>query len=207
MEDESAKKPTELARSDSKAIATSSASLVGRGLRSLAITEERTGLYNFRHIDFVLETEMYRSEQYGYEFALVFLEVDHFRDLISPLSTPGFNKLLAEMGQFVRSALRQIDFGFFYREGEFVLILPQAPKESVCMTARRLHRLFRETTWLTPDEESLRLTASIGVATYPTDAQTKIDLIHRAEEALYLVRSTTGDGVAVASLGMLPPME
>jgi diguanylate cyclase (GGDEF)-like protein len=150
---------------------------------------------------------MLRSEKYGYEFALIFFEVDHFDELASPLGILAFDRLLAEMGQFVKSTLRRIDSGFFYREGEFVLILPQAPKESVCIAARRLHRLFRETAWLTPDEENLRFTASIGVATYPTDAKTKIDLIHRAEEALYLVRSSTRDGVAVASLGILPPLE
>jgi diguanylate cyclase (GGDEF)-like protein len=178
-----------------------------RRSHQLAITDERTGLYKSRHMDFILETEIGRSGQYGYEFALMFVEVDQSKDLASSLGYLAFNKLLAEMGQMFKTAGRRIDFAFSYREGEFAFVLPQASKENVCIVARRLHRMIRETTWLAQDKESLRLTASIGVATYPTDAQTKIDLLHRADEALYLVKNSTRDGVAVANVGILPPLE
>jgi len=126
--------------------------------------------------------------------------------LASSLSNVAFNKLLAELGQFVQSIERKIDFGFRYRDEGFALVLPQASKENTCIVAQRMHRLFRETVWLAHDDESLRLTASIGVATYPTDAMTKLDLIHRADEALYLVKNSTGDGVAVANVGVLPAL-
>jgi diguanylate cyclase (GGDEF)-like protein len=179
-------------------------------LHELTITEDRTGLYNIRHMDFILESEIWRSEQYGYDFALIFVDVGQRKDLASSLGYPRFNKLLAELGQMFKAAARRIDFAFYNAEGEFAefaLVLPQASMESVCTVARRLHRLIRETAWLTQGKESLRLTASIGVASYPTDARTKIDLLHRADEALYLVRSSTGDGVAVANIGILPPLE
>lgn len=190
---------------DFAAIAIENAKYVRR-VHEWSIVDERTGLYNPLHMDFILETEEYRSERHGYEFSLIVVDVDQSKDLGTSLSYLAFNRLLAEMGQMVKTALRRIDFGFYYREGEFVLILPQASKESACIMARRLHGLVRETTWLAEDKESLRLTVSIGVATYPTDAQTKIDLLHSAEEAMNLVRKSTGDGAAAAKIGILPPL-
>ncbi len=219
MEDESAKEKLEgIVRTDSQAIARSSASLMRRSLRSLsesdeargpevaeALVEKRTGLYKSCHIDFILETEMSRSVRYGYEFSLIYVEVDQFRDVASSLSCLACDRLLAEMGEMVKATLRRIDWGFFYREGEFVFILPQASKETACIMARCLHSLVRGTIWLAQDE-GLLLTASVGVATYPTDAQTKIDLLHRADEALYLVKNSTGNGIAIANIGILQPL-
>ncbi len=169
-----------------------------------AVKDALTGLYYFRHIDVVLDTEIDRSQRYAYEFSLVFVDVDQIKDLASSLSNVAFNKLLAEVGQFIQSIERKIDWGFRYRNEGFALVLPQASKENTCIVAQRIHRLFRETVWLALDDESLRLTASIGVATYPTDAKTKTELIHRADEALHLVKNSTGDGVAAANVGVLP---
>ena len=50
----------------------------------------------------------------------------------------------------------------------------------------------------------MRLTASVGVAAYPTDSRTKAELLHLADEAMYLVKNTSRDSVAAAGVGMLP---
>ena len=49
-----------------------------------------------------------------------------------------------------------------------------------------------------------RLTASVGVASYPSDSRSKAELLHLADEAMYLVKNTSRDSVAAAGLGMLP---
>jgi diguanylate cyclase (GGDEF)-like protein len=51
---------------------------------------------------------------------------------------------------------------------------------------------------------NVRLTASVGVAAYPTDSRTKAELLHLADEAMYLVKNTSRDSVAAAGVGMLP---
>jgi diguanylate cyclase (GGDEF)-like protein len=70
--------------------------------------------------------------------------------------------------------------------------------------ARRLHRLLRETIWLQPEGLNIKLTASMGVASYPVDSRTKEGLLHLADEAMYLVKNTNRDSVAVANVGILP---
>lgn len=62
------------------------------------------------------------------------------------------------------------------------------------------------TVWLQEQGLNVRLTASIGVATYPKDGQTTAELLHSAEEAMNLVKNSTGDGVAAANVGILPAL-
>jgi diguanylate cyclase (GGDEF)-like protein len=70
--------------------------------------------------------------------------------------------------------------------------------------ARRLHKLIRENTWLVPEGLNIKLTPSVGVASYPVDSRTKEGLLHLADEAMYLVKNTKRDSVAAANMGILP---
>jgi diguanylate cyclase (GGDEF)-like protein len=114
------------------------------------------------------------------------------------------SKLLAEVGLLVRSACRRVDFAFRYGGDEFVIVLPQASKENAFIVARRLHKMIGETTWLAEEGLNIHFTASIGVASYPADAKSKIELLHLADEAMYMVKNSTRDGVAAAKIGALP---
>jgi diguanylate cyclase (GGDEF)-like protein len=106
----------------------------------------------------------------------------------------------------VKTACRRIDFAFRYGGDEFVIVLPQASKENAYIVARRLHRMIGETSWLNSEGMDIHFTASIGVASYPSDAKTKVELLHLADEAMYHVKNTTRNGVAAARIGALPPV-
>jgi len=67
-----------------------------------------------------------------------------------------------------------------------------------------LHKLIRENTWLVPENLNIKLTPSVGVASYPVDSRTKEGLLHLADEAMYLVKNTQRDSVAAANMGILP---
>jgi diguanylate cyclase (GGDEF)-like protein len=84
-----------------------------------------------------------------------------------------------------------------------VILLPQTSKENACVVARRLHRLIRETVWLREVGLDVRITASVGVAAFPTDAPSKGELLHMADEAMYSVKNTTRDSIFVARQGVL----
>jgi diguanylate cyclase (GGDEF)-like protein len=104
----------------------------------------------------------------------------------------------------LKSACRRIDFAFRYGGDEFVIVLPQASKENAFVVARRLHRLIGEMTWLSSEGLNIHFTASVGVASYPSDAKSKVELLHLADEAMYLIKNTTRNGVAAAKIGPLP---
>ena len=191
------------ALADFAAIALENARHVKR-IHELTITDDCTSLYNARHMDFILETEIYRSQRYGYEFSVVFIDLDHFKAINDTHGHLVGSKLLAEVGQIVKSACRRIDFAFRYGGDEFVIVLPQASKENAFVVARRLHKLIGETRWLNNEGLDVHFTASIGVASYPTDAKSKVELLHLADEAMYAIKNTTRNGVAAAKVGVLP---
>ena len=173
-------------------------------IRELTITDDCTSLYNARHMNFILETEVYRSQRDGYECSLVFLDLDHFKTVNDTHGHLLGSTLLAEVGQVLRAHCRTMDFAFRYGGDEFVIVLPQTSKENACLVARRLHKLIRERLWLTAEGAGVRITSSAGVASYPSDAKSKAELLHLADEAMYAVKNTTRDNVAAANQGVLP---
>ena len=191
------------ALSDFAAIALENARHVQR-IHELTITDDCTTLYNARHLNFILETEIYRSQRYGYEFSLIFLDLDHFKAINDTHGHLAGSKLLFEIGQMLRTNCRLIDFAFRYGGDEFVILLPQTSKENACVVARRIHRLIRESHWLGSEGLDVQLTTSAGVACFPSDAKTKAELLHLADEAMYSVKNSTRDNVAVAHQGLLP---
>src|ERR1700722_8530810 len=191
------------ALSDFAAIALENARHVKR-IHELTITDDCTSLYNARHMSFILETEIYRSQRYNYEFSLVFIDLDHFKQVNDTHGHLVGSRLLAEIGNALKNKCRLIDFAFRYGGDEFVLLLPQTSKESALNVARRLHKMIRETVWLESEGLNIKVTTSLGVASYPVDSKSKEGLLHLADEAMYLVKNTSRDSVAAANLGVLP---
>ncbi len=190
------------ALADYAAIAIENARHVQR-IHELTITDDCTSLYNARHLNFMLDTEIYRSHRYAFEFSLIFIDLDHFKNVNDTHGHLIGSKLLGEIGQAIKDKCRLIDLAFRYGGDEFVVLLPQTSKENALGVARRLHKLIRETIWLKDENMDVRVTASVGVASYPTDSRTKAELLHLADEAMYLVKNTTRDSVAAAALGIV----
>ena len=191
------------ALSDFAAIALENARHVKR-IHELTIKDDCTSLYNARHMGFILDTEIYRSQRYNYEFSIVFIDLDHFKMVNDTHGHLVGSRLLSEMGDALKTNCRLIDFAFRYGGDEFVILLPQTSKENAIYVAKRLHKLIRETVWLSKEDLNIKITPSVGVASYPADSKTKEGLLHLADEAMYLVKNTNRDSVAAANLGILP---
>jgi diguanylate cyclase (GGDEF)-like protein len=187
---------------DYAAIAVDNARAVEK-IQELTITDDVTGLYNARHLYKTLEAEVYRSARFGYEFSVVFIDLDHFKHVNDTYGHLVGSKLLAEIGYMIKTHLRLIDYAFRYGGDEFVILLPQTPKESAQVVAKRLRDVFRTCKFLRDDSLNINVRASMGIASYPEDAKSAHEIIRQADEMMYSVKNTTRDNIAVAQQGIL----
>ena len=188
---------------DYAAIALENARYVQR-MHELTIMDDCTALYNARHLNFVLDAEIYRSTRYGYEFSVIFFDLDHFKQVNDVHGHLVGSKLLWMVGDLIKSNLRLIDYAFRYGGDEFVVILPQTSKENALIVLRRLKDLLNSKVFFWEENLNIKVTASFGIAAFPADGRTHREILRMADEAMYLVKKTTRDSIALAGEGIRP---
>ena len=171
-------------------------------VQELTVTDDITKLYNSRFMHEVLEHEISRAARYKTELSVIFLDLDHFKKVNDTCGHLNGSKLLGEVADVIKGRLRKSDFGVRYGGDEFVVLLPQTPKKKAHEVARRLRRAINDNVYLAdgklPDGKPIKLTASFGVASFPTDAKSKEDLLRLADNAMYGIKNTTRDGIGLA---------
>ncbi len=171
-------------------------------IQELTITDDCTGLFNARHLYKTLETEVYRSTRFGYEFSVIFIDLDHFKQVNDTHGHLVGSRLLSEIGYLIKAQLRLIDFAFRYGGDEFVVMLPQTGKDQALVVAKRLQDSLRCSRFCADDGLNLNVRASMGLATFPHDAQTPHDIIRQADEMMYMVKNSTRDNIGIAQRGV-----
>ncbi len=158
-------------------------------LEDMAIRDPLTGLYNMRQFYSYLEEEISRSARYEHGFCLLFLDIDHFKQVNDTYGHLFGDYVLKKVGRIMTSGLRSTNKLFRYGGEEFVVILTETSKQEGVLIADRLMNTIREQTF-NYEEHQAKITISIGGATYPEHSTRKNELIKLADKALYKAKES-----------------
>ena len=167
-------------------------------VEELTLTDDVTKLFNSRFLLRQLDSEIVRAKRYKSELSLIFLDLDHFKLVNDTHGHLVGSHLLREVGEVIYEKLRRSDYPVRYGGDEFVLLLPQTSKKNAHLVAQRVRTAINERHFLKSQGLTIKITASFGVATYPTDASTTQDLIRMTDQAMYRVKNSTRDGIELA---------
>jgi len=157
-----------------------------RGARELIYTDDLTGLYNHRYLHIALEQEINRSERYGLEFSLAFIDLDLFKGINDVHGHLTGSDVLRQVGNLLRECVRDADMLFRYGGDEFTALLVETDTRSSKIVAERIRSRIESFDFSIGRDNTSRLTATVGHATYPIHATTKDEMIELADKAMYM---------------------
>ncbi|GAB4352727.1 MAG: hypothetical protein Kow0099_36910 [Candidatus Abyssubacteria bacterium] len=158
----------------------------GEYYRKMSLTDGLTGLYNRRHFEATIETEISRSRRSNRKFCVLMIDVDHFKIYNDTLGHPAGDEALKSIAWLLKHHARQSDTVCRYGGEEFAIILPETSAPDARLTAERLRRVVEQADFERQDViPKGSLTVSIGVACYPDDATTTEGMVQKADQALY----------------------
>ncbi len=165
----------------------------------LAIRDDLTKLFTFRHLDQILDNEIRRCIRYGSVLSAVFLDLDYFKVVNDRYGHLMGSRVLVEVAELLIRNLRDVDIISRYGGDEFVVVLPETGLRTTVAITKRLHRAFHRHEFLSAEGLNVHLTASFGVAGFPEHARNKKDLIRLADQAMYEAKYGGRDRLCVAS--------
>ena len=158
--------------------------LLYQQMERLATTDGLTELNNHRNFQELLSRELERSRRYKHPLSLLLMDIDHFKTFNDTYGHPVGDLVLKEISACIRKSLRINDIPARYGGEEFTVICPETNEEGAMIIADRIRALI-ENHVIHSLEKELRVTVSIGCATYPTLASSQQTLIDNADKSLY----------------------
>jgi diguanylate cyclase (GGDEF)-like protein len=150
----------------------------------LATTDGLTGLNNHRHFQEILSKELERARRYRHPLSLLLMDIDHFKTFNDTYGHPVGDLVLKEISLCIQKSIRTNDIPARYGGEEFTVIIPETNQANAMIIAERV-RTTIENHVIHSLEKQLRVTVSIGCASYPAQASSQQELIDLADKALY----------------------
>lgn len=182
--------------SDYAAIALENARLFNR-IQQLSVTDEYTGLYNARYLHQILDDFLIRTDEQGQSLAVVFMDVDNFKQVVDKYGHLSGSRVLKEIGTTIRDRLQESDILIKYGGDEYVMILPDHDRDKALTKIETIRGAIQESRYLNNEGMNISVTASFGIAIYPADAKNKKDILLAADNLMYEIKRSRKNGVAL----------
>ena len=164
-----------------------------------AFIDDVTEIYNARYLQAATDHEIRRAERYGSELSVLFLDLDRFKLVNDRHGHLVGSRTLRQLAGVLATCVRQVDTLARYGGDEFTILLVDTPIESALQVAERIRATVEETPFDGGPGGSLRVTLSIGVATYPAHGRTRETLLDQADKAMYRAKSLGRNRVCSAT--------
>jgi diguanylate cyclase (GGDEF)-like protein/putative nucleotidyltransferase with HDIG domain len=165
-----------------------------------ANVDELTGLYNHRYFHHRVNEEIARSSRFGDTFSLMTIDLDHFKSYNDVYGHLYGDKVLQNVGGFIKKSIRSVDMAFRYGGDEFAIILPHTSIDNAYKVAERVRKKIESDI----DIKGYPLTCSIGIASWPTDGLMREEIIQASDAALYHSKQSGRNRTSMASELRIP---
>lgn len=166
--------------------------------KELTYLDDLTKLHNIRYMEIALENEIKRAKRFKSYLSFLFIDIDYFKSINDNYGHQVGSKVLVELGQVLRYMVREIDTVARYGGDEFTILLVETNSAGANLIANRIRSEVENHDFLVNDGLSIRLTVTMGVATYPEQALSKEELITAADKAMYKGKNGTRNIVVVS---------
>jgi diguanylate cyclase (GGDEF)-like protein len=162
-------------------------------LERLSITDGLTNLFNRRHLMDLLAAEQRRGQRLKHPFALIMVDVDHFKPYNDAYGHQAGDRVLTRVARNLKEAVREVDVVARYGGEEFLVLMPESKETDAAALAERLRKRIAEESF-----PHRKVTISLGVAQYPVHGETVDAVIAAADAALYDAKREGRNRVAKA---------
>ena len=173
-------------------------------LKQQSIRDPLTHLFNRRYLEESFERELARCKRKNLPLSLLMIDLDHFKKFNDTYGHPVGDLVLQMVAKALQGSIRNTDYCARYGGEEFVVVLIQADEAQSRILAERIRNAI-ESLQIQNDDKILRVTVSIGSATFPLDGTTKQELIDNSDKAMYFSKQHGRNQVSFFSQVKLMP--
>ena len=177
---------------------------MNEALKNLSTTDEMTGLRNYRYLKEVLTSVHHQALNFNQHYGIIFLDVDHFKKFNDRNGHPAGDEVLRRIASILKSVCRAQDLPCRYGGEEFVVLCRGTTHAETLAQAEKLRAAIATSDFPFGAFQPLgRVSASIGVATFPECAATFEEVLKHADEALYQSKEL-GRNLVTSFLNIIP---
>ncbi|MBI3973345.1 MAG: diguanylate cyclase [Chloroflexi bacterium] len=172
-------------------------------LSALAEVDGKTGLHNSRYFERMAQAELAHSQRVKRPLALLFADLDHFKDVNDRFGHAAGDEVLQQIGSLLARTVRKGDLLARFGGEEFVVLLPGTDADEASYLAERIRSAVSDQLITLANGDTLQCTVSIGVASFPQDGTNFAQLFEQADAAMYRAKQSRN---AVARVEAFPPV-
>jgi len=176
--------------------------LANEKLRTMALRDGLTGLFNHRYFQEIFDQEFDRAVRYKRPFSLMMLDLDHFKKVNDSHGHRVGDIVLQEVSALILSTVRTNDVVARYGGEEFAVIAPETDLKGAAVLAERIRKTVEQME-ISADSATVKATISIGVVTYLPEKKTatKSEILDAADKSLYESKRNGRNKLSIAKVG------